>query len=187
MALFNSKREKRYWLFFLITWIAIYGGLFLGRPMQKALWDQDLQFVLFLSGFVLTIVAVIVYALQVKPKKLEVFVWIGLLSVFIMLTFRLGAPERSHLLEYCLLMVFLHGALKERIGIEKKAVVLVIYSTLIVCLIGTVDEGIQAVIPNRVFDPQDIIFNCLAALMTGGGILLLGWTRNYVNRRKSQG
>jgi len=44
-------------------------------------------------------------------------------------------------------------------------------------VIGTIDEGIQAVLPSRVFDPRDIMFNALAAFMAVAASVLLDRTR----------
>ena len=44
-------------------------------------------------------------------------------------------------------------------------------------LVGTVDEYLQVFIPSRVFDPIDILFNFLAAVMTVAALATLSWIR----------
>jgi len=44
-------------------------------------------------------------------------------------------------------------------------------------LIGVLDECIQAFLPNRVFDPLDILFNALAAVMAVVASAALTWAR----------
>jgi len=39
------------------------------------------------------------------------------------------------------------------------------------------DEGIQALLPSRVFDPIDILFNALAGLMAVLASVALAWAR----------
>ena len=40
-----------------------------------------------------------------------------------------------------------------------------------------IDECIQAFIPSRVFDPEDILFNVLAAMMAVVSSVALSWAR----------
>ena len=47
-------------------------------------------------------------------------------------------------------------------------------------LIGLLDECIQAVLPNRVFDWRDILLNVLAALAAIVGMVALRWSRGWV-------
>jgi len=39
------------------------------------------------------------------------------------------------------------------------------------------DEGIQAVLPNRVYDLRDVAFNLTAAFLCLGSIKLVDWAR----------
>jgi len=49
---------------------------------------------------------------------------------------------------------------------------------------GTCDEWIQIFLPDRVFDPEDILFNALSALMAIGVSLALQWTRKRFSKNK---
>lgn len=49
-------------------------------------------------------------------------------------------------------------------------------------LVGTIDELIQALLPSRVFDPIDILFNVGAAVMAVFASVMLAWARR---RRRS--
>ena len=44
--------------------------------------------------------------------------------------------------------------------------------------VGVIDELIQALLPNRVFDPRDILFNVVAAVLAVGAIKALRWARH---------
>ncbi len=48
-------------------------------------------------------------------------------------------------------------------------------------LLGLLDEGIQVLIPNRVFDIRDVGFNALAGLIAVAASVALAWVRK---RRK---
>ena len=44
-------------------------------------------------------------------------------------------------------------------------------------LVGVLDECIQLLLPSRVFDPVDMLFNALAAVMAVGASSALHWAR----------
>ncbi len=76
-----------------------------------------------------------------------------------------------------MLAVLVYEALAERAsgdGRIRRPAVLAIVAT---SLVGVGDELVQAVLPFRVFDPIDIVFNVLAVLMAIGARLALGRAR----------
>lgn len=177
MLTFKTVAEKRYWLYASIIYLVILVTIVLGTPFQKWLWGQDVQVVLFLIGMLLTGITIIVFGLKFKPKSTELVLWLGLATIGVMLIFRLGAAERSHLMEYGILAIFIYKALSERLGVERSFLTVGILAFLITSLLGILDEGIQIFIPQRVFDPEDILFNMLAAFMAVAGSLILHWVR----------
>ncbi len=64
---------------------------------------------------------------------------------------------------------------KSSVTIEGKTVASINSGLLI--LLGVIDEGLQAIIPNRVFDVNDIIFNTLAGTMAIVASMSLRWLR----------
>ena len=175
MSFFKTQREKRYWFFALIVVLAIFSTFVFGLPLQKFLVDQEVQFYLFLTGFILTGITVIVNGIIVKQSKLEWVVWIGILAVYVMLIFRLGAPERSHLMEFSVLAILIHKALQERYTSRNLVLIPAVLAFTFTSIIGILDEGIQYFLPNRVFDPEDLVFNTLAAFMAISAALILQW------------
>ena len=73
--------------------------------------------------------------------------------------------ERSHLVEYGVVAFFIHEALTERASQGRRVPVPALLAIVAASLIGVIDEGIQRLIPSRVFDPVDTLFNVLAAAM----------------------
>ena len=96
---------------------------------------------------------------------------------------RLGLAERSHLIEYSVLAIFIHKALLERIQNGEKVPLTALTAFGLTVLIGAIDEGNQYFLPSRVFDVEDIMFNSLAAFMAIGGSSLLMWIRQRVKPR----
>ncbi len=99
-----------------------------------------------------------------------------------MLFLRLGLPERSHLFEYSVLAIIIHKALNERANQGGQVPVPALLAFAIAFLIGVFDECLQIILPDRVFDPVDILFNGFAVTMAIGSSVILRWIRNYRNK-----
>ncbi|WP_445381206.1 VanZ family protein [Robiginitalea sp. IMCC43444] len=171
MKYFTTSREKKSWLLALLVYGTILSTLFIGTPLSKLLRNQDTQVILFLSGMVLIAISIGLHSFSKRPAKMELTVFFGIVAVYIMFFFRLGAPERSHLIEYSVLAICIHMAMQERI--KSRTWVAGIIAFGITFFLGALDEIIQLFIPERVFDFQDIAFNGLAAALAIGSRLVL--------------
>ncbi|GAB3656327.1 hypothetical protein GCM10028791_28090 [Echinicola sediminis] len=185
MPPFTSTREKRLWLWALLVFAAIYATLFMGQPLARQLRDQNVQAVFFVLGMLLVGAAIIFHGIRTKAKKLEWVLLIGITALVVMFTFRLGAPERSHVMEYSILTIFIHKALLERARLRKPLLAPSLLAFMISFLVGLLDEVLQKLLPNRVFDPQDILFNGSAALMVVGIRVLLNKIRLLLRKEKN--
>jgi len=145
--------------------IGIFLGLLVGRPLLEQLKSPDLQAGIFLLGMISIGTCTVLYGLVSKPKTTELILLVGILTVYLLLFLRLGLPERSHLIEYSALCLSIHQALLERKRQGKKLAYVGFFAFAITSLIGLIDEMVQIFMPNRVFDMNDILFNCLAAFM----------------------
>ena len=177
MSFFSTTREKRYWLGALIVLAAIITSLFAGQWMAEFFSDQNVQAVIFLTCMILIGVAIIIHGLQKRPGRYEIAALLGISGVFIMLFLRLGLAERSHLMEYSVLALFTHKALQERMQVSIPAWRPALIAGILAFAIGILDECVQLLLPNRVFDPIDIIFNGIAVSGVIGSSLLLRWLR----------
>ena len=177
MPLFTSSREKRLWCWVLAVLVAIFSTLFIGQPLVQLFSNQDIQAVFFVLGMVLVAATIIVHGFQTKPSKIEWTLLLGIIAVYQMLFLRLGLSERSHLIEYSVLAIFIHKALTERKNLDRQILNPALLTLVMAFLIGVIDECIQMVLPNRVFDPADIFFNGMAITMAIGARLLLTWIR----------
>ena len=183
---FNTDKEKRRWVWVLLVWMAIFSTLFIGRPLIELFRNQDIQAVIFVLGMFLVGVTILLYALRTKPGKIEITVLLGFVAVYTMLILRLGLPERSHLIEYSVLAIFVHRAFEERFRAEGGTTKPVLYAFVFTALIGVLDEGLQYFLPDRVFDTNDIIFNSFAILTALGTVWLLNWIRNRKKEANSR-
>ena len=176
MKFFKSSLERRYWLYAFIVWVAIFSTLMIGQPLQKFLMDQQMQAVIFVMGMGLIGLTIVMHGLKRISSPNEILIWLGMIAVYLMLFLRLGAPERSHLIEYSVLAVFIHKAITERQG-QRQILRSAFIAFIITAFIGILDECIQLFLPNRVFDFNDLLFNLLAVLLAVGGGISLQWAK----------
>ena len=186
MPVFTSTRERRLWSWTLLVLLAIFATLFLGQPLEELFRSQDVRAAVFLLVMLLVGAAIVVHAIKTKPSKTEIVLFLGIAAVYIMFFLRLGMPERSHLLEYSILAIFIHKALIERRRQGKQIAFPALIALLAAFLIGILDEGIQLFLPDRVFDPEDIAFNGLAITMAIGSYVILAWVRKKIGDSKSR-
>lgn len=184
MSLFTSSREGRLWFWAFIVFATIFSTLFIGRPLASQLRNQNVQAVFFICAILLVAAAIIVHGLKTKSSKIEISILLGIVAVYVMLFIRLGATERSHLIEYSVLAIFIHKALLERTDQQKSIRMPAFLALVVTFLIGVLDESIQVILPNRVFDPQDILFNGIAVTMAIGSSVLLTWLSNRIDMSK---
>ncbi len=176
-------REKHLWIAVAVVYLTILSTLFIGQPLANELRDQNVQAVIFLSGMLLVAVAVLLHGLIRRPGAVEYAFLIGIAAVYVMFFFRLGAPERSHLIEYSVLVVLLHKAFGKRYSTENRIWKPAITAWICGVLLGALDEGIQYFLPNRVFDPQDIAFNSIAVTMAITASVALFLLRNFLKKK----
>ncbi|SHI94785.1 VanZ like family protein [Algibacter luteus] len=184
---FTSERERKLWIWALMVLIAIYATLFFGGQLIDYMIERRIieQSTFYL--FLVLILAFIFSGLKSSGKRLEYWIYAGVIAVYgmAMLRMDLTTAERSHMFEYGLLSILIYEALIERRlnGVNVKFPVFT--SIMAAGTIGLLDEFIQLFIPYRVFDFVDIGFNYLASafgvLISFGvkklRLIFTNWTR----------
>lgn len=184
MSLFSSDRERRLWTWTAVVVVAIYSTLGLARTLVEHLGNDFFSVWLFLLGCILVLAAVVTQGLRVRPGGAEIAIALGVAAAFLLILVRMSVPtERSHLVEYGVLSLFIHEALRERAKGGRRVRAPALLAMVAASLVGVIDEGIQRLIPSRVFDPIDILFNVLAASMAVTASVALRWAR----RRRESG
>ena len=182
MPLLSSDRERRLWLWTLAVVVAIYSTLGLARTLAGVLRDRDLLDGSFAFGMLLIGAAIVTQVLKTRPRGVEIGVALGVAAVYLLVILRMALPpeERTHLIEYGVVAVFIHEARTERSSQGRRVAVPVLLAVVATALVGVLDECIQALLPSRVFDPRDMLLNVLAALMAVAASVTLGWARRRV-------
>ncbi len=179
MSLFTSDRERRLWFWVLAVVVAIWATLWLAGMLVGTLRDRNLLDAAFFISFLVVMAAIAAGALKRRPEGREIWVALGIAAAYGMVVVRMGIPleERTHLFEYGLVAVLIHQALSERRRGGRRVPVPAALAVAITALVGWIDEGIQALLPNRVYDIRDVSFNALAGLMTILASLILARVR----------
>ncbi len=183
MPLFTSPKERRLWIFTLIVMIAIYATLAFARALADQLAETGLGAWLFICCCLLVLAAVLTQGLRSRPGPAEIAVALGISAAYILVFVRMSIPtERSHLIEYGVVALFIHEALKERKRNARRVPLPALSAIAITTVLGAIDETIQLPIPSRVFAWQDIFFNTLAATMAVTANASLTWARTRFTR-----
>jgi len=108
----------------------------------------------------------------------EIGVWLAAAAVYAFAFFRVESlEERTHLIEYSLVAILIYQALLERARQGRHVPYPAGLAFGATAALGFLDEGIQAILPRRVFDLVDVGFNALAAFMAIIVSMALGWAR----------
>ncbi len=182
---FSSDRERHLWGWTAAVVLAIYATLGLARMLADALGGTGIGAGLFILGCLLVLATVVTQGLKVRPSGAEIGVALGVIAVYLLIFVRMSVPtERSHLVEYGVVAVFVYEALSERARQGRTVPFPALLAVLATAAVGTIDELIQLLLPSRVFDPVDILFNVLAAVMAVATTAALAWARRLSSRAR---
>ena len=112
---------------------------------------------------------------------------LGVTAVYAMAVVRMGGTleERTHLFEYGIVAALINQALRERAANGRRVPAPAVLALVATVAVGWLDEGLQALIPNRVYDSFDVVRNTVAALIGIGGSVVVGWVNERLDRRRS--
>lgn len=182
--LFTSSRERRLWLWSLAVVAAIYSTLGLAGTLAARLRENNLMTAAFFVLMILTVATIVGSGLKRRPGWREVWVELGLTAVYGMAVLRMGVSpeERTHLFEYAVVAVLIYQALRERADNGGRVPVPAVLALVVTALLGWLDEGIQALLPNRVYDDFDVLSNAIAAAIGIVGSVVIAWVNGVVDR-----
>ncbi len=174
MSLFTSGRERRLWLWTLAVMVAIYSTLGPARTLVDALRERNLLRLSFALVLIAVVGVIAAQWVRRRPGWREIGVALGVALAYLMVWIRLGSwEERTHLIEYGIVAALIHQALLERMHNGRSVPMPAALTVTLTALLGLGDEGIQAILPSRVFDFRDVFFNALAGFMVVAARLAL--------------
>lgn len=184
---FSSRRERRLWSALVVVLVAIYATLGYAPEIATILRERNdlTDAMVFVS--IVTLVVIAVLFIRRRPGRAGIAAGAGILIVYLMAWLRIGIgtpEERTHLFEYSLVAALVHEALLERRENGRHVPVPAILALIISVLLGWLDEGIQSLLPNRVYDIVDVGFNALAATMIIGARSTLAFVQRRVQARR---
>ena len=186
MSLFSSRRERRLWVWTLVVVGVLYSTLWVTPMVAASPLFRNLNAALFLLGMMLVGATVVVRGLKLRLTGLNLSVVLGVVATYVLVFVRFtSTEERSHLIEYGVIAAFIHEALEERASQGRFVPFRSVLAVVVTALIGVLDEFIQHFIPNRVFDPLDIVFNTMAAVLAVAAIAALGWAQKRTRTSRS--
>lgn len=164
--------------------VAIYSTLGLAATLAEELRNRGRIDVVFVVGFLLVLATIASQGLRRRPRGAEIVVVLGIAAVYLMVFVRMAIPveERTHLIEYGVLSIFIYEALAERARRGGGGHFSALLAVLLTTFFGVADEYIQHFLPERTFDPRDILFNFLAGFMAIAASKALGWVRAKSDR-----
>jgi VanZ family protein len=185
MTLFTSSRERLLWLWAGAVVLAIYSTLGMARVVVEGLRERNLLRLGVAAVIVVLALVLAVRLMRRQPGRREVTAALGaalLYAVVFVLVER--AEERLHIVEYGAVGALVYLALEERRRNGRPAPgASWLLAVLAATALGWLDEGIQEILPNRVYDLRDVALNALGGLLAVATIVLLGRARSRDSRR----
>lgn len=155
--------------------LGIYSTLSVARTISNALRDAGMLRVAVAAAFGLAAVCAVAFLVRTpqlrNPRTL--FAAIGVALVYATVIFPMSSPEEKlHFLEYGAVGVLAFFCMPPGWATARRFAAAVIFTLAA----GWLDEGIQALLPNRHSDLRDVGFNALAGAMALTSFGLVRWT-----------
>jgi hypothetical protein len=182
----SVRRERRLWIAAIGWVLLIYSTLYYVRAPIEFLRERNLLRFTVAAVFLLTAATVTFFLMRRHPGRRALFVLCAAAVVYSILFWVMErAEEKLHFVEYGLLAGLIYAALLERRARRRSALSggwnwwPAMLSVLLTSAIGWGDEGIQAVLPNRVYELRDVGLNVAAAVIAVSAIVAWRWAERH--------
>lgn len=155
--------------------LCIYSTLSVARTISNALRDAGYLRAAVAVVFTLAAIGAVVFLFRTPALRnpRASFAVLGVALVYATIVFPMSSPEEKlHFLEYGAVGVLAFFAMPPRWVTPKRFAAAVLFTLAA----GWLDEGIQALLPNRHYDLRDVGFNALAGAMALTSFGLIRWT-----------
>ena len=169
---FVSPLEKRFFRLAAICLLLIYASLFFVRPVVNLLREQNLLRATVAATFLVAVGLVVAWRRRAGAGPAEWALVALFAIVYVILILRIRMPEeRFHLIEYGLFGGLVYAGFQERrealtrAGRRPTWVPSSVLALMATVAAGWIDEGIQGLLPERVYDLRDVALNGVAGLV----------------------
>lgn len=169
MALFRTGRERRLWLAVAAAVVALLAALY---PMQFALDALRSRNLLRFTISVLFILCAAAVAGALVRRRAPLLAWLLVAlagAIYAAIALAMEVPqERLHLVEYGALALLIRTAIAESAAVRQlgnRVSNVGVWALGLATAVGWLDEAVQGVLPNRMYDLRDVAFNALAAAL----------------------
>ena len=169
MALFRTGRERRLWLAVAAAVVALLAALY---PMQFALDALRSRNLLRFTISVLFILCAAAVAGALVRRRAPLLAWLLVAlvgAIYTAIALAMEVPqERLHLVEYGALALLIRTAIAESAAVRQlgnRVSNVGVWALGLATAVGWLDEAVQGVLPNRMYDLRDVAFNALAAAL----------------------
>ncbi len=173
----RSVRERRLWVAVAVAVALLLAALY---PLQLVLDGLRARNLLRLSIATLFLAGAVPVGYSLARRRAPLRAWLVLAvagAVYLGLAVAMEVPqERLHLVEYGGLAILLRAAFAESAAVRPRtarASNVDLRSLLAATAIGWLDEAVQGILPNRMYDLRDVGFNALAAALALGAAAAL--------------
>ena len=168
-----SPRERRLWMAAAACLASIYVAIFFARPVVDFLRARGALQGTVLAAFLLAAAIVLWQSWRQRPSGRELLAVAVCGVLYVLVLGQLERhEERLHFIEYGLFAGLVEAALRERRSRLPGLVAVVVTFAA-----GWIDEGIQGLVPARVYDLRDVVFNTLAGILAVTSVTLLRLAR----------
>lgn len=179
---FGPSPERRFWLAAAATLLVIWAAIYPARGIADLLRRHDLLRLTVGAAFLVAGASLLGFGLRSRPRWREAVALSGAGFVYAVVLVVIRQPEeRIHFLEYGALAGFVEAALRERWRAESAgapvAASAAAVAVVATALLGWLEEGIQLLVPLRVYDWRDVGFNAAAGALLVALADLRRWAR----------
>jgi VanZ family protein len=181
-----TRRELRLWAAVLGWVVLIYATLYYVRAPIEYLRERNLLRLTVAALFLLAVAAVLTHTLRRRPGWREISVLAVFAAAYLYVLWRTERPEEKlHFLEYGVLGGLIYAAFLEHSRplrapgsiVRREPLWIPPAAILLASAFGWGDEGIQYLLPNRVYELRDVGLNVAAAVLAVAAVVAARWAR----------
>ena len=186
MPLTHSSRERRLWWTAAALVALVWSSIFTAGALRRLQEVPGLLEIAFSTAFLLFAAGIAVRGWARGDRATELWLRSAVVIAAGMWIVRSGlsAADRTHVFEFGLIALVIDAALRERSSAGRSIRWPGVWAILMTASLGWLDEGVQALHPNRVYDLRDVGVDAAAAVLAVGLVRAIAFVAEWVHRRR---